>query len=346
MEKIDFLIVGQGLAGSILAFELIKRGHTIAVIDPVIENTSSNKAAGLYNPITGRNLVKTWLADELFANLGKYYRQLESELDTTFHKSLPIYRPFHSTEELNDWMGKEKDEIYREYVSGVESSSIGLSGLQDYAGGLLIKNSGYVNLPGMLEAFRSYFLSLGVFHRENLSPAELEFGHEVIYKNIEAKKIIFCEGPRALDNHWWSALPFNLIRGEVINIKCNLPADKIYNRGVFMLPKDGCFRVGSTYDHDNLTYKPQQSGITELERRLKKLYTDTYEISSVSAGVRPTTNDRRPYIGWHPENKAVGIFNGFGTKGVSLVPYFSKLFVDSIEGKAKVHVEADVSRVF
>jgi glycine/D-amino acid oxidase-like deaminating enzyme len=95
-----------------------------------------------------------------------------------------------------------------------------------------------------------------------------------------------------------------------------------------------------------MTYEPQPKGIAELERRLKKLYTGHYEVLSASAGVRPTTNDRRPFIGWHPENKAVGIFNGFGTKGVSLVPYFSKLFVDSIEDREKVHIEADVNRVF
>ena len=124
------------------------------------------------------------------------------------------------------------------------------------------------------------------------------------------------------------------------------PMDRIINRGVFLLPKGDHFRVGSTYDHDLMTYEPQQKGIENLKQRLAKLYTGSYEIINISAGIRPTTDDRRPYIGWHPENKGVGIFNGFGTKGVSLVPYFSKLFIDSIEGKARIHPEADVSRVF
>lgn len=131
-----------------------------------------------------------------------------------------------------------------------------------------------------------------------------------------------------------------------MDIHCDLPTDKVYNRGVFILPKEGYFRVGSTYDHKVLTFEPQESGIEELKMRLGKLYTGNYEILRVSAGVRPATFDRKPFIGWHPENKGVGIFNGFGTKGVSLVPYFSKLFVDSIQGKCGIHPEANVSRVF
>lgn len=346
MENNQFLIVGQGIAGSLLGYELIKRGHLIAIVDEGTENTSSNKAAGLYNPITGRNLVKTWLADELFPMLPSFYQNLEKELSSSFHKELPIYRPFHSAAELNDWMGKENDVIYQRYISGVGRSDSGLPGLEDPNGGLLIKSSGVVNLPQMLAAFRKFFISKGVFHKKNINPTEISFEKGVNYKNLKAKKIIFCEGPKAIDNQWWGQLPFNLVRGEVMDIKCDLPMDRIYNRGVFMLPREGYFRVGSTYDHENLTYEPQQKGIDELQRRLKKLYTSPYEIVSVSAGVRPTTNDRRPYIGWHPKNKAIGIFNGFGTKGVSLVPYFSKLLVDSIEGKAKIHTKADVSRVF
>lgn len=346
MQNIQFLIVGQGLAGSLLGYELIRRGHSIAILDEGIEDTSSNKAAGLYNPITGRNLVKTWLADELFIGLDSHYCQLEKVLCTSFYESLPIYRPFHTAEELNDWMGKDGEAPYQSYVNGVKSSSIELSGLQDPFGGLLIKNSGSVNVAKMVKAFRKFFITKNLFHQDIVSSREMVFGDGIRYKNFKAKKIIFCEGPKAMENLWWSWLPFNLTRGEVLDIRCALPQDRIYNRGLFILPRDGGFRVGSTYDHKNLTYKPQQKGIKELTQKLKKLYTGAYEIVSVSAGIRPTTNDRRPYIGWHPENKAMGIFNGFGTKGVSLVPYFAKLFVDSIEGRSKVHAEADVSRFF
>ncbi len=210
-----------------------------------------------------------------------------------------------------------------------------IEGLSDPIGGLALRHSGFVDLPKMLTALRGYFIKKGIFQETTFD-----------YRQSSGKTIIFCEGPDVVNNPYWANLPFRPVRGEIIDIQCDLPTNQVYNRGVFMLPKENIFRVGSTYDHQVLSYEPQQSGIQQLKSRLEKLYSGSYQILKASAGVRPATHDRRPFIGWHPENKAVGIFNGFGTKGVSLVPYFSKLFVDSIERKTSIHSEADVSRVF
>jgi glycine/D-amino acid oxidase-like deaminating enzyme len=344
--KTDFLIVGQGLAGSLLGHELLKRGYTINIIDPEQGDTSSRKAAGLYNPITGRNMVVTWLADELFARLPEHYMQLEKILDASFHHSLPIYRPFYSIEELNDWMGKENDARYSPFISRIHAQSVAIDHLNDPFGGIELRQSGYVDLPVMLDAFRAYFKQQRVYHSLQMKYDELHFDGIFHFGDFVAERIIFCDGPFVTANPWWRQLPFRPVRGEVLDISCELPTDRIYNRGVFMLPKDGIFRIGSTYDHGLLSFEPQAKGIAELQERLVKLFGGKYEIVATRAGVRPATADRRPYIGWHPENKGVGIFNGFGAKGVSLVPYFSKLFADTIEGKSKIHREADVSRVF
>ena len=66
-SSLDYLIVGMGLAGSALAYFLSKNGKKIALIDNNIDQTSSKIAAGLYNPITGRKMVKTWMAPKMNA---------------------------------------------------------------------------------------------------------------------------------------------------------------------------------------------------------------------------------------------------------------------------------------
>jgi glycine/D-amino acid oxidase-like deaminating enzyme len=344
--KYDFLIVGQGLAGSLLAYELLNKGYSICIIDPDDPNTSSKKAAGLYNPVTGRNMVVTWMADELFAELPEYYEQLEKTLDSSFHQRIPIYRPFYSIEELNDWTGKVDDPRFRPFVQKLHSRSLGISGLEDPYGGIELRRSGFVDLPVMLKAFKHYFSERSRIRTESFDYTQLLLNGNVTYKDIHAERILFCDGPFVSNNPWWRHLPFKPVRGEVIDIKCDLPSERIYNRGVFMLPKEGFFRIGSTYDHTDLSFSPKEKGVNELQERMKKLFTGSYELITANAGVRPATADRRPYIGWHPENKAVGIFNGFGTKGVSLVPYFSKLFADAIKGNKSIHSEADVRRVF
>jgi glycine/D-amino acid oxidase-like deaminating enzyme len=79
----DYLLVGQGLAGSLLGYSLAKRGYSIMVLDNYEQPSSSRVAAGIYNPVTGRKLVKTWLADTIFPFLKTYYTELEKELGKT-----------------------------------------------------------------------------------------------------------------------------------------------------------------------------------------------------------------------------------------------------------------------
>ena len=61
MIEVDFMIVGQGLAGSLLASELLDAGKTIQIFDADHEGAASAIAAGIINPITGRRLVKSWM---------------------------------------------------------------------------------------------------------------------------------------------------------------------------------------------------------------------------------------------------------------------------------------------
>ena len=62
----DYLLIGQGIAGTALSYQLLKRGKNVLLIDKKRNDSSSRVAAGLFNPITGRRMIKTWLADKLF----------------------------------------------------------------------------------------------------------------------------------------------------------------------------------------------------------------------------------------------------------------------------------------
>ncbi|WP_420577011.1 NAD(P)/FAD-dependent oxidoreductase [Ekhidna sp.] len=342
--KVDYIVVGQGLAGSWLAFEMLKRELSVLVIDKDIDKTSSKKAAGIYNPITGRKMVKTWRADQLFPTLEEQYKQLEHELEDTFLHQIPIYRPFKSIEDQNDWDGKVANEGHQNFLKEFRKKSIGYPDVNDRLGGIILDYSGYVDLPKMLMVMKNYLQHKGIYRSEvfDYNKLRMEEG-SVQYENITAGKVIFCEGSLP-ENPYWQ-LPFRPVRGEVMDIKVDLESDYIINQGVFMIPKDGFFTVGSTYDHDNLTYEPQESGIKSLEERLKKLYIGKYQIIDKRAGVRPATHDRKPYIGLHKTHKTLAIFNGFGTKGVSLAPYFAEHFVDVLQGKSEIDEEVHVQRV-
>jgi glycine/D-amino acid oxidase-like deaminating enzyme len=103
--------------------------------------------------------------------------------------------------------------------------------------------------------------------------------------------------------------------------------------------------VGSTYDHSVLNYEPSLAGQKNIQERLKKLYHNSYEIVNHTAGVRPATFDRKPFIGLSGSYQNIGIFNGFGTKGVSLIPFFATQYVNYLLSKGDLNPEVDLKRV-
>ena len=66
------------------------------------------------------------------------------------------------------------------------------------------------------------------------------------------------------------------------------------------------------------------------------------EVLEHEVGIRPTVIDRRPLLGKHPEFDNILIFNGLGTKGVMLAPYFAQHLVDFIEGNI-LELEGEVN---
>ncbi|HPH83217.1 MAG TPA: FAD-dependent oxidoreductase, partial [Flavobacteriales bacterium] len=62
--KCDFLIIGQGIAGTTLALELISRGSEVLVIDVFDEHNSSRVAAGLFNALVFKRITLGWRAKE------------------------------------------------------------------------------------------------------------------------------------------------------------------------------------------------------------------------------------------------------------------------------------------
>ena len=340
------MIVGQGIAGSLLAWELKKQGQSFLIIDEGINESASNRAAGLYNPITGRKMVKTWRANKLFDGLKKYYQEVESHLKSQVIYPKYIYRPFFSNEEQNDWQGKWADTTYSNFIDSIHFKSLQIKGIKDPHGGLLISNSGFVDMPTLISLFKEYYAHSGDLKTEALENNQLAFEEGTVkYKEVEAKKIIFCDGAKAVDNSFWSYLPFRPVKGEILQIRTNLECDMIVNRSVFMVPKNGTFLVGSTYDHETLDYIPSERGKQSIRARLEKIFDLDYDIEKMWAGVRPATFDRRPFIGLHPKNEAVGIFNGFGTKGVTLVPFFASQYVNFLLGKETLDSEVNVNRV-
>jgi len=346
-RKVDYIIVGLGLAGACLAMQLRKRGNKIMVYDLPQQNRASSVAAGLFNPITGKRIVKTWKADELFSYLTEFYTELENKLGVKFFYSAPLYTPFRSIEEQNEWMGKSVDPAFADYILEIRTEPTFGDQVNDPLGGILLSMCGYVKTNTLIEAVRKLLIEEESYREENFVENKLiNSENGVDYNSLLAGKIILCTGIHLQASKIFNDLPLKALKGEVITIKTETRMNRIYNRGVYIIESAELeYKVGATYDLTDTGEYVTEKGKNELVQRASDLLSVPFEVTHQDWGIRPSTIDRRPLIGEHPTLKNILIFNGLGTKGVSLAPYFSDQLAKYLSGEGDLDKEANINRV-
>jgi glycine/D-amino acid oxidase-like deaminating enzyme len=343
----DFLIIGQGIAGTVLGDCLRKAGARIVVLSDEDPHAASRVAAGLYNPVTGKRMTKTWKAEELFPYSQNYYQDFEKRYACSIVHPMPVYKPFSSIEEQNTWLSAHDGEAFID--TNIPDYKYQAYLRHNWFGGFETKHSGYIDLPVMLDTFRKKLLEQNCFLSEKFDPQKLIISENGIqYSDLKATKIIFCEGRRAASNPLFSWLPFTLSKGEILKIKIqSFVQDTVLNKQVFIIPLgNDTYRVGSTYQWVFDNNRPTEKNKEELRDKLSEMILQPFEITEHTAGVRPSVKDRKPLVGFHPAHPAVGIFNGLGTKGVSLAPYFALNFAQHLTGSKQLYPEVNIERFY
>jgi glycine/D-amino acid oxidase-like deaminating enzyme len=346
--KYDYLIAGQGLAGTIIAHLLLQQGKKICIIDNPSLSSSSKVAAGLFNPVVFKRLVKSWMAEEQLDFADRFYPTLEALLDAKFFFRKELVKIFAEEQEKTLWEKKRGSELST-YLSPVLSGGELETSIICPEGYAFVSGAGNLDVPLFLDRSRQYFLENNSFQHETFDHTLLQFSDsEVHYKSCSAAKIIFCEGHLAATNPWFSWMPFNLAKGEVLTVKIpGYTVDKVINKGLFILPVgNGLYRVGSTFAWDKLDEIPTEAAKADLIQRLEKVLKLPYEIVDHKAGIRPTVINRRPLIGVHPKHPALCMFNGMGSKGVMIAPLFADHFIRHLEEGIPLNPEVDIRRFY
>jgi len=344
MSKLDYLIIGHGVVGAVLAHQLLDAGKSVMVVDSPKPNTSSEVAAGILNPVTGKRLTLTWKAHDFFPEAMRYYKWLEKRLDTTLYHSLPLHRVFKSLPDQNDWMAKQRDTRYAPFVEEGSVSELDEEHMINPFGTLKVNNGGRVNVKELIKYSREYLERINSFRVDEVSLADVEVdGSHITCNSIEANHIIFCTG---LDEENWGFLPFTPMKGEVLQVESTYPRrDEIVIGGCFFCPTDdGLNYAGATYNWRDVNLERTEEGKTEILDKLASFLRHPVRVKEHKAGIRPAVKDRRPLIGKHPVHKRVYLCSGMGSKGVSMAPYLCKHLIEHIELGKPLMPEVDLKR--
>lgn len=330
-----FLIIGQGLAGTCLAWRLYERGVPFLIVDRDEALTSSKVAAGLVTPITGMRLNLNWRYHQLYPEALAFYRTLEQRLHETFYHEVPIVRLLRDEKAAALWEKRRLQPEVAPYVSATaEPPLVDEAIFANPYGGFQQQHSGWLDTAAFLSASKAYFQNLGVWQGGEVKPESLDVSpQQVVWNDQSFQMAIFCTGWEAAHHPWFDWVPFQSARGTVLNVKADTGGEnRVINRGCWLLPRaDGSLRVGPTYElsFDNPT-QPSPEAVTGLETKLQALLKSAYTITGSQTGVRPIIKGHHALIGRHPGRPQIALMNGLGSKGVLRAPWVARQLTEHL----------------
>lgn len=345
--QVDYIIIGQGICGTLLSWELMREGNKVLVVDNSQNNSSSRTACGLINPVTGMRHVKSWRFDELMETAVNSYGALGQDLGLQLLKENLLLHFFEEEEE--ETVFEDRVRQGSEHLYFLEDAAV----WQNYflfQGKVGVIHPCYMlSLPVFMAAYRKQLQNNALLLEEDFDWKELKLENKKAqYKGISADKVICCEGVGARINTYFDFLPFSFNKGEAILVSIpDLPRNHLYMNGIKIAPwKDGLYWIGSTFDwkYDNIN--PTKEFRANVERKLKNWLQLPFEIVDHIAAERPSSTDYHPFLGLHPQHPELAVFNGQGTKGCSQTPFFAKQMKEYLLFNKPLDMEVNIQRIF
>jgi glycine/D-amino acid oxidase-like deaminating enzyme len=342
----EVLIIGQGICGTLLSWFLEREGKSFLVLDDERPNTATAAAAGIINPVTGRRYVYSWMIDTVMPFAVETYQQMGAALHVAAVQPKSIIDFFPSPQMRDAFVTRltEDDTFLHSFP---DQNHFNQHFNYDFGCGEI--RPAYAVSTGLLvAAWRKFLLQKKQLHSETFDVNALHVKKDSIqYNGITAEKIIFCDGIESTNNPWFNRLPFSPNKGEALLIHSpELTNQYIFKKGLILAPLlvQHTFWAGSNYQWEFENNEPTETFYNNTKSHLQHWVKVPFEIVGHKAAVRPATLERRPFVGLHPQFPAIGILNGMGTKGTSLVPFFAEQFAQQLVHGLPILDEADVKR--
>jgi glycine oxidase len=294
-------IIGQGLAGTCLAWALFERDVPFELLDRE-QGGSSRVAAGLINPVTGKRFEPSWRIGEFLPEAVAFYESLERGLGERFWHPLPVVRLTTDRKDRAKAETKLNDPVVRPWLAGEVPPPPG-----DWSGAFELRGGGRLDVRAFLDASRTFFQERGIYRRSEVDPVEPFNGERV-----------WCEGASGLLSGRLGT--HRCAKGEILTVRATGWSESriLIGGGGWLVPiGDDRYKAGATYDWDRLDETPTQEGRAKVEAILRRLAPGPFEVIDHEAGVRPILRRSQPLIG-----KVGGewFFNGLGSKGSLYAP--------------------------
>ena len=341
-------IVGGGVIGCAVAFELARRGVDVSVWDRGIVGAGATQAsAGILAPYIEAHEGGP-LFDLTVRGLSVYEGFVESvrSASTTpfdFRRSgtLEVANNENRARELKSRRSPLTNAQWLDAEALLKSEpSINAKAV----GGLLCPEHGYVAVSDFVRAMKEAAATHGcVFHEDTRisaiqlegSKCVLEVGDERTSVNVD--RVVLCAGSwaRALDPLGELRERVRPIRGQLLHVHSRLARVEhvLWGTSCYIVPwTDGTLLIGATSEDVGFDQRSTLAGVSSLIAAALDLLPGLGDATllGVRVGLRPATADGLPIIGPSPANARVIYGTGHFRNGVLLAPLTAQLIGDLI----------------
>ena len=341
MEKLDYIIVGDGYAAMFFAHQLLKSGKTFKLFSEG-NRAASHISAGVCNPVVLKRYNKIWNDEAQMDYLPVIFDEIEEYLHKNYLIQENVVRIFHDEGEHKLWLKKASQEKFEDYL---DSNIQQLSSVENPFGVGRVKNSCRLDVRNFFTDFFNFLEEKNALIKERFNYEKLSTDQNS-YNDYTFDKIIFAEGTGIKDNPYFCEIPVKPNKGHRFSLRLEKDTEAfVIKKKHFLFRFSGDeYYYGGTYDRDSETHEIEEKAVEELKKGFEEVYKSSYEIDEISTAFRATVADRRSIIGRHEIHENLYIFNGLGARGVLNGSYFSKQLFDFIEHGIEFHEEVDVKR--
>jgi glycine/D-amino acid oxidase-like deaminating enzyme len=297
-------------------------------VDDNYPYTGSRASSGILNPVMGRKRLPVPDLLHLLPAAIETYRKIEQLLGIPLLHSI-VLTDVHVTQEEAEFF-RERAEALPEYLAvPSDDGERWHRYFQVPFGTGETEGAWLLDVSSFLQGWNSYLKEKQAIISARWEADTYNINEDgVVWNDIHAKKLIYCSGSGAFSDPLFKSLPLSSNKGEalIIDIETDLPRDRVYKRGMglTLAPwKERLWWAGASSEWQYESVLPTASYRQYMESQLKSWLREPFTILDHISGERPTSLDRRPIVGLHPQRQNVGVLNGMGTKGVLQAPYYA-----------------------
>jgi len=340
-QKSDCLIIGGGLVGTTTARELAMRGLSVSLFDKgQLGMESSWAAGGILSSmrVWSEHPVSADLSSEGKACYENFVEELKEQtgIDSEYYRSGLLMINDSDIEQIRLWADKNQ-------LSLSGNSGDYLSDMHIPDNSVFLPEIAQVRVSSLLKALRASLIKLGVSIFENTAITGMEINAGRC-ESVQAGRDKYYADSFIISAGAWSeqilganncGIKIKPVMGQMLCVK--FPSQKletmILDGGYYFIPrKDGHVLIGSTMEDIGFAKETTQSARNELMEWACALWPEFADAKFIKhwSGLRPATDNGKPYLGKLEDYENVYINAGHFRKGILQAPVCARKIANMV----------------